>query len=195
MNFLAHSLISLEIDKKKNKETLYGNFAGDYYKGIVEKIKLPENLKEGIVLHRKIDKISDRNDNFLNEFLNKNFGIFKGVVSDMYIDHFLSKNFEKIFNENIVDVERKIIEDVKKYKVYFPNDFESFFNWLDREKVLIKYANLEFLDRVFLGISGRVKRGEILKKAVLELKKNYESIENTALEEFFFVKEKIFENF
>lgn len=30
MNFLGHSLISLEIT---NKKTLYGNFTGDYYKG------------------------------------------------------------------------------------------------------------------------------------------------------------------
>ena len=29
MNFLGHSLISLEIDENINKETLYGNFTGD----------------------------------------------------------------------------------------------------------------------------------------------------------------------
>ena len=62
MNFLAHSLISLEIDEQENKKTLYGNFAGDFYKGLVDKIELPEELKEGIVLHRIIDGISDRNE-------------------------------------------------------------------------------------------------------------------------------------
>ena len=94
MNFLAHSLISLEIDEKENKKTLYANFAGDFYKGLVETIELPDELKEGVVLHRIIDKISDRNENFLNELLMEKFGIFKGIVSDMYIDHFLSKNFD-----------------------------------------------------------------------------------------------------
>ena len=48
MNFLGHSLISLEIDEKENKETLYGNFTGDFYKGLVERIELSENLKEGL---------------------------------------------------------------------------------------------------------------------------------------------------
>jgi len=43
------------------------NFAGDFYKGLVDKIELPEELKEGIVLHRIIDRITDRNENFLNE--------------------------------------------------------------------------------------------------------------------------------
>ena len=46
MNFLGHSMISLEIDEKidKNKKTLYGNFAGDFYKGKIESIDLPDNL-------------------------------------------------------------------------------------------------------------------------------------------------------
>ena len=56
MNFLGHSLISLEIDGNTNKKTLYANFTGDYYKGLVDRIELPEALKEGIRLHRIIDK-------------------------------------------------------------------------------------------------------------------------------------------
>ena len=97
MNYLAHSVISLEIDKKMSESTLYGNFAGDFYKGKVDKIDLQENLKNGIILHRLIDKISDREENFLNELLREKFRIFKGIVSDMYVDHFLCKNFENIF--------------------------------------------------------------------------------------------------
>lgn len=30
MNFLGHSLISLEIDENTDKNTLYANFTGDY---------------------------------------------------------------------------------------------------------------------------------------------------------------------
>ena len=135
MNYLAHSVISLEIDKKMNENTLYGNFTGDFYKGKVEKIELQENLKSGIILHRLIDKISDREENFLNEILREKFGIFKGIVSDMYVDHFLCKNFEDIFCknsdfENMEKVERKIIKNIEKYDEFFPSDFKSFFNWL-----------------------------------------------------------------
>ena len=79
MNFLAHSLISLEIDEQENKKTLYGNFAGDFYKGLVDKIELAEELKEGIVLHRIIDGISDRIENFRMNCLRKNLGFLKGL--------------------------------------------------------------------------------------------------------------------
>ena len=200
MNYLAHSVISLEIDKKINGNTLYGNFAGDFYKGRLEKINLQENLKSGIILHRLIDKISDRKENFLNEFLRKKFGIFKGIVSDMYIDHFLCKNFEDIFRknsgfENVEKVERRIIQRIEKYDKFFPNDFKGFFNWLKREKVLTRYKNLDFLEKIFCGMSKRVKKGEIIENAVVELKMNYERFEEKSLDEFLFVKEKVLEKF
>ncbi|WP_369716765.1 ACP phosphodiesterase [Leptotrichia sp. HSP-536] len=188
MNFLAHSLISLEIDEKENKKTLYGNFAGDFYKGLVEKIELPDELKEGIVLHRIIDKISDRNENFLNELLTKKFGIFKGIVSDMYIDHFLSKNFDSLFNDNLNNIENKILYNIKTNEKFFPDNFKRTFQWLKSEKVMSSYQNINFLERAFYGISQRVRKGEILKSAIIELQKNYNIFEEKAAKEFFYVK-------
>lgn len=188
MNFLAHSLISLELDEKKNKKTLYANFAGDFYKGLVEKIKLPSELKEGIVLHRIIDGISDRNENFLNKLLTQKFGLFRGIVSDMYIDHFLSKNFDRLFNDNLNNIENKILYNVAVNKKFFPTDFLETFRWLKTEKVLSSYQNIDFLERAFYGISQRVRKSEILKLAATELQKNYSYFEERSIKEFFFVK-------
>ena len=188
MNFLAHSLISLEIDEKENKKTLYANFAGDFYKGLVETIELPDELKEGIVLHRIIDKISDRNENFLNELLTEKFGIFKGIVSDMYIDHFLYKNFDSLFNDNLNNIENKILYNIKINEKFFPDNFKRTFQWLKSEKVMSSYQNINFLERAFYGISQRVRKGEILKSAIIELQKNYNLFEEKAIKEFFYVK-------
>ena len=188
MNFLAHSLISLEIDEKDNKKTLYANFAGDFYKGLVETIELPDELKEGIFLHRIIDKISDRNENFLNELLTEKFGIFKGIVSDMYIDHFLSKNFDSLFNDNLNNIENKILYNIKINEKFFPDNFKRTFQWFKSEKVMSSYQNINFLERAFYGISQRVRKGEILKSSIIELQKNYNLFEEKAIKEFFYVK-------
>ena len=195
MNFLGHSLISLEIDEKENKETLYGNFTGDYYKGLVERIEISESLKEGIILHRIIDKTSDRKENFLNNLLVEKFGIFKGIVSDMYIDHFLSKNFYNLFNKNIDDIERKILNKVEENKNIFPKDFERTFNWLNDRNVMINYKDIDFLERAFQGLAKNVKKGEILNSAVTELKKNYKLFEEKSIEEFFYVKKESIQEF
>ena len=195
MNFLGHSLISLEIDENINKETLYGNFTGDFYKGLVERIEISENLKEGIILHRIIDKTSDRKENLLNELLAEKFGIFKGIVSDMYIDHFLSKNFNNLFNKNINDTERKILDKIKEKKNIFPKDFERTFNWLNDRNVMVNYKDIDFLDRDFQGLAKNIRRGEILNLAVSELKKNYNLFEEKSIKEFFYVKNESIKEF
>ena len=195
MNFLGHSLISLEIDENINKETLYGNFTGDFYKGLVERIEISENLKEGIILHRIIDKTSDRKENLLNELLVEKFGIFKGIVSDMFIDHFLSKNFNNLFNKNIDDIEREILDKVKEYKNIFPKDFERTFNWLNDRNVMANYKDIDFLERAFQGLAKNIRRGEILNLAVSELKKNYNLFEEKSINEFFYVKNESIKEF
>ena len=197
MNFLGHSMISWEIDEKidKNRNTLYGNFAGDFYKGKIERINLPDNLKEGLVLHRIIDGISDRNENFLNELLHEKFHHFKGIVSDMFIDHFLSKNFYRVFNENINDIEKKILYNLHYNSKFFTEEFERTFNWIQLESVLIKYADINFLEMAFRGISHRIRNGEILREAVTELKKNYDVFEEKSLSEFNYTKNKSIEKF
>ena len=195
MNFLGHSLISLEIDENINKETLYGNFTGDFYKGLVERIELSENLKEGIILHRIIDKTSDRKENLLNELLTEKFRIFKGIVSDMFIDHFLSKNFNNLFNKNIDDIEREILNKVKEKKNIFPKDFERTFNWLNDRNVMANYKDIDFLERAFQGLAKNIRRGEILNLAVSELKKNYNIFEEKSIKEFFYVKNESIKEF
>ena len=190
MNFLGHSLISLEIDESKDKMTLYGNFTGDYYKGLVDRIELPEALKEGITLHRTIDKISDRKENYLNELLVDKFGIFKGIVSDMFIDHFLSKNFSSLFNKDIKLTEKKILNAIEKNRNIFPKDFDRMFKWLNDRNVMSNYKDIDFLERAFEGLARNIRKGEILNLATTELKKNYNLFEEKSINEFFYVKDK-----
>ena len=195
MNFLGHSLISLEIDENINKKTLYGNFTGDYYKGLVDRIELLEALKEGIRLHRTIDKISDRKENYLNELLVDKFGIFKGIVSDMFIDHFLSKNFNQLFNKDIEIIEKRILDEVEKNRNIFPKDFDRIFKWLNDRNVMSNYKDIDFLERAFEGLARNIRKGEILNLATTELKKNYNLFEEKAIKEFFYVKDKSIEKF
>ena len=195
MNFLGHSLISIEIDESTDKKTLYGNFTGDYYKGLVDRIELPEILKEGIRLHRIIDKVSDRKENYLNELLVDKFGIFKGIVSDMFIDHFLSKNFHKLFNKDIKLIEKKILNAIEENRNIFPKDFERMFKWLNDRNVMSNYKDIDFLERAFEGLARNIRKGEILNLATTELKKNYNLFEEKSIKEFFYVKDKSIEEF
>ncbi|WP_409500647.1 ACP phosphodiesterase [Mannheimia glucosida] len=190
MNFLAHSLISLEIDTKTNQQTLYGNFAGDFYKGLIQNLDLADDLKGGVILHRLIDKICDRQDSFTTELLRNNFGRYKGIVSDIMIDHFLAKHFQALFGKDLNAVQRRIFQQINQHRAIFPENFIPMFNWLESRNALSSYADLEFLERVFIGMSSRVKKGEILRNAVTEIWQNYTLLEEAAIQEFFTVKDR-----
>jgi len=136
----------------------------------------------------EVQKTSDRKENLLNELLAEKFGIFKGIVSDMFIDHFLSKNFNNLFNKNIDDIERKILDKVKEYKNIFPKDFERTFNWLNDRNVMANYKDIDFLERAFQGLAKNIRRGETLNLAIAELKKNYNLFEEKSIKEFFLYK-------
>ena len=91
----------------------------------------------------------------------------------MFIDHFLSKNFNNLFNKNIDDIEKLILSKVKDNRNIFPKDFERTFNWLNDRNVMVNYKDINFLERAFQGLAQNIRRGEILTSAVVELKKNF----------------------
>ena len=93
MNYLAHIYLSGEDDFVK-----IGNFIADGIKG--RKYKLyPGKIQIGILLHRKIDWFSDNDDIFKKSKrrLDKKYGHYKGVIIDIFYDHFLAKNWKNFF--------------------------------------------------------------------------------------------------
>ena len=176
MNFLAHSMISfaLEHTAPASANTLFGNFAGDFYKGRAEHLAVENHIKDGVILHRLIDGTADRKGNLLNSVLAQKFGIFKGIVADIVIDHFLAKEFQRLFRQDIGQTEAEILSHICRYQAVFPPGFDTMFDYLVRNKSLSGYADLDFLaDRVFVGMSRRVKRGAILLSAADVLKAHY----------------------
>ena len=84
---------------------------------------------------------------------------------------------------------------VHTYNKYFPEEFSYTFDWIYRNKVLSGYSSLEFLEKVFKGMSRRIRKGEILLSAVDIVKKNYEYLEENSLKEFLNVKEQSINRF
>ena len=152
MNFLGHALISLTLDETQQRHTLYGNFAGDFYKGPLADLALPAALREGVRLHRIIDRLSDRADNPLYPLLD-GFGRYKGIVADMFIDHFLCREFQQLFRQDLHIVATDILHRVARYRPHFPDAFARTFAWLNAEQMLSRYGDRAVLARAFAGIT------------------------------------------
>lgn len=89
MNYLAHIFLSGNDHKLQ-----LGNFIGDFVKGS-QFSAYPERIREGIILHRKIDSFTDSHV-IVKEtviLLRPTFGRYSGIIADMYFDYFLALNF------------------------------------------------------------------------------------------------------
>jgi len=90
MNFLAHLKLSGDHDN-----IMLGNFIADHIKG--NKIyHLPQEVIDGIMLHRKIDFYTDNHPEFIKsrERLYEKYHKYAGVIMDVFYDHFLAKNWD-----------------------------------------------------------------------------------------------------
>ena len=90
MNFLTHLFLSGDAPG-----LLVGNLMGDFVKGRLDG-RFPPDIERGILLHRKIDSFAGQNRNFLRSKrrLDPSFGLYRGVLVDLFYDHFLAAHWE-----------------------------------------------------------------------------------------------------
>ena len=90
MNFLIHLYLSGD-----DPDLLVGNLMGDFVKGRLTG-EFPFRIERGIDLHRRIDSFAGRNRHFIRSKrrLDESFGHYRGVLVDLFYDHFLAIHWE-----------------------------------------------------------------------------------------------------
>jgi acyl carrier protein phosphodiesterase len=89
LNYLAHIFLS-----GTDHQLQIGNFIGDFVKGS-QYNNYPEGIRDGILLHRKIDSFTDSHARVIETvaLLRPTFGRYSAIIADMYFDYFLAVNF------------------------------------------------------------------------------------------------------
>jgi acyl carrier protein phosphodiesterase len=90
VDFLAHLFLSGD-----TPELLVGNLMGDFVKGRLDG-RFPPGIEQGILLHREIDSFAGQNRHFLHSKrrLDQSFGLYRGVLVDLFYGHFLAAHWE-----------------------------------------------------------------------------------------------------
>jgi acyl carrier protein phosphodiesterase len=90
VNFLTHLFLS-----SGAPELLVGNLMGDFVKGRLDG-RFPPGIEQGVLLHREIDSFAAQNCHFLRSKwrLDQSFGLYRGVLVDLFYDHFLAAHWE-----------------------------------------------------------------------------------------------------
>ena len=174
MNFLAHLYLS------GNDEAItLGNFIADAVKGSHYK-QFPDGIAKGILLHREIDHYTDTHPIFRKSKsrLSPKYGIYSGIIVDIYYDHFLSKYWNEYSEEDLHEVvARTYFLLFRKYHL-LPARSKRILPFMVTQNWLVGYARFDSLQRVFNGMSRRTNHLSGMENAVDDLKADYQEFED-----------------
>ncbi|MBN3583330.1 DUF479 domain-containing protein [Algoriphagus aestuarii] len=165
MNYLAHAYLSFH-----QEEILVGNFIGDFVKGKMM-VRFPKGIQQGILLHREIDRFTDSHPLVRagQTYLRPIFGHYSTVITDIFFDYFLGKNWNRYSDQSLEDFTLSVYQQVTKYEPYFPDRFGNLFYWMKKDNWLLRYAEIEGIQSSLTGLSKRTRFDSKMEQAHLSL--------------------------
>ena len=179
MNFLAHLFLSGPVDSPAYAGVLLGNFIADSVPG-KQLEKYAPAVQAGIRLHRAIDTFTDQHAvvrRSTHRLRAAGYGKYAGVISDMFLDHFLARNFTDFSPENLTDFTKRIYTLLNACHAEMPARVQHFLPYLTEQNWLLHYAGFDGLARALNGLSRRALPGSGMETAVLELQADYAAYE------------------
>ncbi len=193
MNFLAHLYLSGD-----DADLKIGNFIGDHIKGKTIHL-LPAQIKNGVLLHRKIDAFTDQHPVVMQTKLRlrPEFHKYAPVIADIYYDHFLAVNWDRFSEISLHQYASEFYRLTDEYTHILPARTQNMLHYMITHNWLVSYATLEGIDKVLNGMSKRTSFNSGMEKAAIALQDNYQLYESefheffAALEQFVLDERKL----
>jgi acyl carrier protein phosphodiesterase len=179
MNFLAHLFLSGPADAPAYAGILLGQFIADSVPG-KQLENYPAAVQTGIRLHRAIDTFTDQHPvvrRITQRLREAGYGKYAGVISDMFLDHFLAQNFAEFSTKTLAGFTQRAYAVLQAHEAEMPPRVQQFFPHLVQHNWLLGYAETEGIRRALSGLSRRASTGSGMETAVVELERNYAAYE------------------
>lgn len=141
---------------------------GDYVKGLERLSDFPEGLKQGIMLHRKIDAFADVHPATLRakNLFRADYRLYAGAFVDSLYDHFLANDPHYFPNEkDLFDFAKEVYDTLNGFQPLLPEPFQRMLPYMVSENWLYNYRTLKGMRRSFQGLVHRAKYLESSDKA------------------------------
>ena len=157
MNYLFHLFLSGD-----DPEIIAGNFMGDFVKGPLGD-GYPPRLRRGIELHRRIDSFARDQLHFNRSRLrlDPEFGLYRGILVDLYYDHFLALSWQDWSGEPLADYLSRVRLLIEAKAPLLPERLREIVP-LIFEKWLPSYPEPAAIGLALERMAGRVKRANPL---------------------------------
>lgn len=169
MNYLMHIHTAGD-----DAESLVGNMMGDFVKGRLDST-YPPAVREGICLHREVDSFAANNPFFLRSKrrIDDSFGHFKGVLVDIFYDHFLAANWGRYSPEPFEDFVEKAYRVLSEYRELMPDSLKRLLPRMFSSNWLLSYRRTDGIDSVLKRMSLRISRPNRVGDGLSQLELNY----------------------
>lgn len=169
MNFLAHLYLS-----ENHTDVMIGNFIADHIKGNQFK-HMPTDIKKGILLHRQIDYYTDTHPivKQSKRRLNPIHRHYKGVIIDVFYDHFLAKNWSTYSQIPLEIYTTAVYKLLQKEKALLPEKTKTLLPYMVQYNWLYNYQFTDGIQDVLNGMDRRTKTKTFLHLATEDLEKHH----------------------
>lgn len=153
MNFLAHAYLSFG-----REDILAGNFIADFIRG-KERLTYPEKVQVGIALHHAIDTFTDSHPlvKEVQAFLQPRFGHYARVISDVFFDYFLAKNWARFSAIPLEQFSQDTYHLLGTYPVPLPDAFQRMLYWMQQQNWLYTYREHAGIQSALDGLARRAR--------------------------------------
>lgn len=135
MNYLAHAYLSFN-----QPGILIGNMISDFVKGR-KKFDYPEQIQQGITLHRDIDSFTDSHEATAEakKVLRPAYRLYSGALVDVIYDHFLALDENEFTDTSLLDFSQWVYQAIEKDHVWLPERFAVMFPYMKEHNWLYNY--------------------------------------------------------
>lgn len=155
MNFLAHLCLA-----NGDSGLMLGGLLGDFVRGRRALRVYPEPVRQGIILHRYIDRRTDQSSEVktLRRKFPREFRRYAGIIIDLAFDHELAANWWRYMPGSLERFDLEVRDLLRDQAELVPEGLASFMRYADRYGLFTAYREEDVTLYALAGIGTRLSR-------------------------------------
>ena len=165
---------------------MLGGLFGDFIRGRRALRGFPVPIRQGIVLHRYIDRRTDHSAvvKKLRRVFPREFRRYAGIIIDLAFDHELAKRWKGYSETSLEDFDQGVREMLAGHDSLLPERLRGFMRYADRRGLFAAYRDESEIVHSLRGVGRRLSRSKPLHR-VDEIWDEFEPVMSACFEPVF----------